>query len=115
MDQGNGKNLTAGWSAPPPGLHWQEWGAEFFGTALLLLGGLSGLFLSFSPGGAVAHATDNESVRLLATGAMLAGHDLGEHCRMLGSGRRHVVGGLLSLSASWPHGVTSHHVRAWKP
>jgi aquaporin Z len=53
------------------GWHWAEWGSEFAGTAILLLGGLSGLFLDFAPGSPVAASLPSESVRLLITGLIL--------------------------------------------
>jgi aquaporin Z len=53
------------------GWHWTEWGCELAGTALLLLGGLSGLFLSFSPASPLA-PTVSVSLRLLITGLILA-------------------------------------------
>jgi aquaporin Z len=53
------------------GWHWAEWGSEFVGTGILLLGGLSGLFLDFAPGSPVAAALPSESVRLLFTGLIL--------------------------------------------
>jgi aquaporin Z len=53
------------------GWHWAEWAGEFAGTAVLLLVGLSGLFLNFAPGSAVAAVLPSESVRLLLTGLIL--------------------------------------------
>jgi aquaporin Z len=53
------------------GWHWAEWGSEFAGTGILLLGGLSGLFLDFAPGSPVAAVLPGESVRLLITGLIL--------------------------------------------
>jgi aquaporin Z len=53
------------------GWHWAEWGAEFAGTGILLFGGLSGLFLNFAPGSAVAAALPGRSARLLLTGLIL--------------------------------------------
>jgi len=64
-------------STPAPGTkacggwHWAEWGSEFVGTGILLLGGLSGLFLDFAPGSPVAAVLPGESVRLLITGLIL--------------------------------------------
>jgi aquaporin Z len=64
-------------STPAPGTearggwHWAEWGSEFAGTGILLLGGLSGLFLDFAPGSPVAAVLPGESVRLLITGLIL--------------------------------------------
>ncbi len=53
------------------GWHWAEWGSEFAGTGILLLGGLSGLFLDFAPGSPVAAVLPGESLRLLITGLIL--------------------------------------------
>lgn len=58
------------------GWHWVEWGCEFLGTALLLLGGLSGLFLNFSPSSAVPDAVPSEATRLLFTGLILGASGL---------------------------------------
>src|SRR5262249_51539034 len=59
-------------STPRGGWHWREWLSEFAGTALLLLGGLSGLFLTFGPRAGLARAIPSESIRLLLTGVILA-------------------------------------------
>lgn len=63
---------------PPPaiqseaqgGWHWAEWGCELAGTALLLLGGLSGLFFSFSAASPFAPSV-GIGLRLLVTGVIL--------------------------------------------
>jgi aquaporin Z len=55
------------------GWHWAEWGCEFAGTALLLLGGLSGLFFDVSPGNPVQSAIPSLTTRLLFTGLILGG------------------------------------------
>jgi aquaporin Z len=57
----------------PSGWHWTEWGCEFAGTALLLLGGLSGLFFDVSPGNPVQPAVPSLTTRLLFTGLILGG------------------------------------------
>ncbi len=56
-----------------PGWHWVEWWCEFSGTALLMLGGLSAVFLDFGPGSPVAAALPGRSARLLLTGVLFAG------------------------------------------
>lgn len=56
---------TGGW-------HWTEWSCEAAGTAILLFGGLSGLFLDFAPGSPVASVLPGQSWRLLLTGLILA-------------------------------------------
>ena len=53
------------------GWHWAEWGCELAGTAMLLLGGLSGLFFSLSPDSPLPAGT-SISLRLLITGVILA-------------------------------------------
>ena len=58
---------------PMPGLHLPEWGAEFLGTMLLVLGGLSAVCLDFGPGSPVADRIPSVSARLLLTGALFAG------------------------------------------
>jgi aquaporin Z len=55
------------------GWHWTEWGCEFLGTALLLVGGLSAICLDFEPGSPVASVVPTHSARLLITGALFAG------------------------------------------
>jgi aquaporin Z len=53
------------------GWHWPEWLSEFAGTALLLLGGLSGLFLCFGPGTGLDRVIASTSARLALTGVLL--------------------------------------------
>jgi aquaporin Z len=54
------------------GWHWTEWCCEAAGTAILLLGGLSGLFLDFAPGSPITSVLPGQSLRLLLTGVILA-------------------------------------------
>jgi aquaporin Z len=54
------------------GLHLTEWAAEAAGSALLLLGGLSAVYLDFGPGSWVAAHLPSTSLRLLLTGALFA-------------------------------------------
>ena len=49
------------------------WGCELLGTALLLAGGLSAVFLDFGPGSPVARAVPSISLRFLLTGTVFAG------------------------------------------
>jgi len=58
-------HATGGW-------HWAEWGCELAGTAILLFGGLSGLFLDFAPDSLAARILPGQSWRLLVTGLILA-------------------------------------------
>ena len=58
---------------PQPGWHWVPWLSEFVGTAILLLGGLSAVFLDFGPASPVATAVPSSSARLLITGVLFAG------------------------------------------
>ena len=59
--------------APVPstgGWHFVDWGCEFLGTALLLLGGLSAVVLDFGAGSPVARVLPSHSLRLLLTGTL---------------------------------------------
>lgn len=55
------------------GWHWTEWWCEFFGTALLLLGGLSAVCLDFGSNSPVATVVPSHSTRLLITGLLFGG------------------------------------------
>ncbi len=55
------------------GWHWGPWLCEFVGTALLLAGGLSAVFLDFGAGSPVAAHVPSTSARLLLTGLLFAG------------------------------------------
>ena len=59
--------------APQPGWHWLPWLCELAGTAILLLGGLSAVFLDFGPASPVAAHLPSTSARLLLTGLLFAG------------------------------------------
>src|SRR5215469_4840512 len=71
-------------TTPAGGWHWTEWGCELAGTAVLLLGGLSGLFLDFAPGSPVARVVPAQSPRLLLTGLILAATGLAVTASPLG-------------------------------
>jgi len=58
---------------PLAGWHWTEWCCEAAGTALLLLGGLSAVFLDLGPHSPVVPQLPSMSARLLLTGLMFAG------------------------------------------
>jgi aquaporin Z len=60
------KDAEGGW-------HWIPWGCEFLGTAILLIGGLSAVFLDFGPSSPVAVHLRSVSARLLLTGLLFAG------------------------------------------
>lgn len=49
------------------------WGCEFLGTAILLTGGLSAVFLDFGPTSPIAPHLHSTSARLLLTGLLFAG------------------------------------------
>ncbi len=55
------------------GWHWIAWGCEFLGTAILLAGGLSAVFLDFGPSSPIAPRLPSMSARLLLTGLLFAG------------------------------------------
>jgi aquaporin Z len=58
---------------PEAGWHWNAWLCEFAGTAVLLAGGLSAIFLDFGPTSPVALHLPSASARLLLTGLLFAG------------------------------------------
>lgn len=53
--------------------HWPEYAAEFVGTALLVLGGLSAVTVDFAPGLPMLHWLPSASMRRLLTGLLFAG------------------------------------------
>ena len=55
------------------GWHWGPWLCEYLGTALLLGGGLSAVFLDFGPSSPIAAHVASTSGRLLLTGLLFAG------------------------------------------
>jgi len=55
------------------GWHWTAWLCEFAGTAILLAGGLSAVFLDFGPSSPVTPHLPSSSARLLLTGLLFAG------------------------------------------
>jgi len=55
------------------GWHWAPWACEFLGTAILLGGGLSAVFVDFGPSSPVARQVPSMSARLLLTGLLFAG------------------------------------------
>src|SRR5450756_732151 len=54
------------------GWHWAAWLCEFAGTAVLLAGGLSAVFLNFGPSSPVTPHLPSASARLLLTGLLFA-------------------------------------------
>jgi len=69
-----GAVLRPGASVPAQGgWHWGPWACEFLGTAILLLGGLSAVFLDFGPSSPIAPHLASHSARLLLTGLLFAG------------------------------------------
>jgi len=49
------------------------WWCEFLGTAILLVGGLSAVFLDFGPSSPITPHVPSVSARLLLTGLLFAG------------------------------------------
>lgn len=58
---------------PQAGLHLKEWVAEFAGTAVLMIGGLSAVMLDFGPGAWMKDLLPDVSARLLLTGLLFGG------------------------------------------
>ena len=54
------------------GWHWRIWAAEGAGTALMMLGGLSAVCLTFGSGSPLAEALPSDSVRRLVVGGLFA-------------------------------------------
>jgi aquaporin Z len=55
------------------GWHWAPWLCEYLGTAVLLCGGLSAVFLDFGPHSPITPHLARTSARLLLTGLLFAG------------------------------------------
>jgi aquaporin Z len=55
------------------GWHFVDWGCEFLGTIVLVLGGISAVVLDFGAGSPVASPVPSHSLRLLLTGLLFAG------------------------------------------
>jgi aquaporin Z len=55
------------------GWHWAPWLCEYLGTAILLSGGLSAVFLDFGPHSPITPHLASTSARLLLTGLLFAG------------------------------------------
>ena len=58
--------------APRSGVHVVDWACELVGTALLVLGGLSAVFMDFGRGSPTVSLVHSHSLRLLLTGALFA-------------------------------------------
>lgn len=70
---GRRRREVAAGTPPQGGWHWAPWACELVGTALLLAGGLSAIFLDFGPGSPVARHLPDASARLALTGLLFAG------------------------------------------
>jgi len=68
-----GTGATVPRTPPSGGWHPIVWGCEFLGTAVLLAGGLSAVFVNFGAHSPVAHLLPSMSARLLLTGLLFAG------------------------------------------
>lgn len=68
-----GTGATRPRTAPTGGWHPIAWACEFVGTAILLAGGLSAVFLDFGAHSPVAQVLPSTSARLLLTGLIFAG------------------------------------------
>ena len=68
-----GAGATAPRTRPTGGWHLIAWGCELAGTAILLLGGLSAVFLDFGAHSPVTPLLPSISARLLLTGLLFAG------------------------------------------
>src|ERR1700735_3374212 len=55
------------------GWHFVDWGCEFVGTMVLVLGGVSAVVLDFGTRSPVASTVPSHSLRLLLTGLLFAG------------------------------------------
>jgi aquaporin Z len=64
---------TVSHTAAEGGWHWIPWGCEFLGTAILLAGGLSAVYLDFGPSSPVAPHLSSMGARFLLTGLLFAG------------------------------------------
>ncbi len=69
----SGRAGTVARRSPEGGWHWIPWGCEFLGTAILLAGGLSAVYLDFGPGSPIAPHLRSHGARLLLTGLLFAG------------------------------------------
>lgn len=54
-------------------MHWQEYGAELIGTAILVFVGLSAVVFNFAQGLPMEQLIPSKSIRLLLTGLMFSG------------------------------------------
>lgn len=89
-------------------LHWPEYGAEFLGTAFLVLVGLGAVVFDFGKGLPVSRLIPDESARLLITGLCFAGS--GSLVAISPPGR--LSGAHINPSVSlafWVHGKMHHH------
>jgi aquaporin Z len=97
--------MTASWWKE---LHWSEYGAEFLGTAFLILAGLSAVVFDFGKGLPPAALLPDASLRRLITGLLFAGS--GSLVAISPFGR--LSGAHINPSVSlafWVHGKMHHH------
>lgn len=89
-------------------LHWQEYGAELLGTAILVFVGLSAVVFNFGQGLPMEQLVPDKSIRLLLTGLMFAGTGSLVAISPLGKLSGAHVNPAVSLSF-WLQGKMHHH------
>src|SRR5579875_3591980 len=97
--------MTASWWKE---LHWSEYGAEFLGTAFLILAGLSAVVFDFGKGLPPAALLPDAGLRRLITGLIFAGSGSLVAVSPFGKLSGAHINPSVSL-AFWAHGKMHHH------